>query len=196
MAVTEYTHEGDEKTVSKAKVILSVICGITVLTLGFLVYRLYPRHVTLVLKGVQYQLHSVYHRRPVTVILEGTLHRSLSTKSTFDGTLDIHGATIPDRDNGKTLRIVFDGAAGGTIAYIHSHPLGVYAYGSIVANRSFNQFAILEFQPSGDGSGWTARNGLVIAAPARTVEQAVQLSNNLLHTYLNGYRLQLAYKSH
>ena len=177
------------------KPIMFIIGMLVMLSLGYTAYRLYPRHVTLSLRGVQYQLHSLHHRRTVSLILKGTLHRSLFAKETFDGIISVRGATISDRDNGKPLTIVFNVASGGTIIYTHWNPLSMYEYGSIFTNRDFNQFVILEFQPIGNGTGWNAQTGIVIAAPAHTPQQAVDLSNVLLRTYLKRSHVQLSGKT-
>ncbi len=141
----------------------------------------------MVVTGVQYQPNSA-RTRTIKLDLHGTLHRSLFGKLAFDGTVEIDGATIANRDNGRPVTIVLNQATGGDMMYTSWHPLALYDYGAMFANQRFNEFTILEFRPH--GGGWNGQNGLTIAAPAHTRSQALRLSNELMRRYLDGYRLK------
>ncbi len=155
-----------------------VVAGSALVLLGFYVFRTYPRPVALTLHGVQYQLGSSGKAAtPVTLTLHGSRHRSMFGPETFSGTVDITGSTWSDRANGKYQTIPFD--PEGLIVY-YSRSNHFHMYGAIYPNRSFTAFAVQEWHHS----GWSAANGLVIAAPAKTRAQALRLSNTLMQAFL------------
>lgn len=169
---------------------LLVVGALLTVAIGCMIYRVYPRHVSVALKGIEYQAGSAQHQvKTVTLEINGTLHTSLLGKQTFDGTVNILGTTVPNRDNGKPLTIVFNAdLTGGEIIYFNWKTKKFYDYGSMFTNHRFNQFTILEYQS--DGSGWSSGNGVTISAPAQTRSQAVQISNDLMKNYLNGNLLK------
>ena len=158
---------------------LVVAVGALVL-LGLYIFRTYPRHVAITLHGVQYQVGSHTRLKTVTLRLNGTRDRSLFGPETFDGTVDISGASIPDRLNGRFLHVVFaSGMPGLLTGSVWSHPQ-LYYYGELFPNKSFTEFTVTEWQQEGHGSGWNGSNGLVISAPAKTRTQALRISNELM----------------
>lgn len=155
-----------------------IIGGIALVLLGLYVFRTYPRHVALTLHGVQYHLgHPGQTVTPVTLTLHGTRELSLFGPETFSGTVDITGSTWPDRANGQYQTIPFN--PEGLIVYL-SRSNRFHYYGAMYPNRSFTAFAVQEWHHS----GWSAANGLIIAAPAKTRSQALRLSNKLMKAFL------------
>lgn len=145
-----------------------LILGSAVVLFGIYMFRVYPRHVALTLKGVQCKLGSSKESAtPVTLAFHGTLERPWCGREKFYGTINISGATIPYRINGQYLTLAFTRKYGGEIiGNLPPHPF--YIYGAIYPNRSFTKFAIQEWVPSGSSAGWSGANGLIIAAPAET----------------------------
>ena len=163
-----------------------VVAGSALVMLGLYVFRTYPRSVAVTLHGVQYKLGNPKQGvTPVTLTLHGTRERSMFGPETFYGIVDIYGATMPDRTNGKYLTIPFDPHFGGLLVY-YSRSNQFHDYAAIYPNRSFTEFAVQEWQHS----GWSGANGLVIAAPARTRAQALRLSNKLMKPFLSGHPLK------
>lgn len=155
-----------------------VVAGSALVLLGLYVFRTYPRPVAMTLHGVQYTLGSPGQAvTPVTLTLHGSRDRSMFGSETFSGTVDITGSTWPDRANGQYQTIPFD--PEGLIVY-YSRSNQFHTYGAIYPNRSFTAFAVQEW----NNSGWSAANGLVIAAPAKTRRQALRLSNELMQAFL------------
>jgi len=70
---------------------------------------------------------------------------------------------------------------------VRYNPLSTYSYGSLFANQTFNYFVILADRPN---NGRTASDGLVIAASATTVKQAIRLSDALVNADMKKYRLK------
>lgn len=136
-----------------------IVTGSALVFVGLYVFRTYPRYVAMT--------------------LHGTRDRSLFGPKTFSGTVDITGATLPDRANGKYQTIPFVPHFGGLIVY-YSTSNQFHEYGAIYPNQSFTEFAVQKWQHS----GWSAAHGLVIAAPAQTRAQALRLSNELMQAFL------------
>ena len=158
---------------------LVVAVGVLVL-LGGYIFRTYPWNVAITLEGVQYQLGSHRGVKPVTLRLHGTRDRPLFGPETFDGTVNISGASIPDRLNGRLLHVVFETGVGGLLTgSLWSHAQ-FYDYGALFPNQSFTAFTVTEWQPEGNGSGWSGSNGLAISAPATTRRQGLRISNELM----------------
>ncbi len=130
------------------------------------------------IRTVQYHLgHPRQPATPVTLTLHGTRELSLFGPETFSGAVDITGSTWPDRANGVYQTIPF--TPEGLIVYF-SRSNRFHTYGAIYPNRSFTAFAGQEWHHS----GWSAANGLIIAAPAKTRSQDLRLSNKLMKAFL------------
>jgi len=97
------------------KAIPFIIGAFVAFTVGYGAYRIYPRHVAIVVRGVQYEVGHRPHPHIVMVAFIGTLHRSLLAGQTFDGRLTVRGATVLDRGNGRPITIVLHGGSGGPI---------------------------------------------------------------------------------
>lgn len=162
-----------------------IVGGLVLICAGWVIFCTYPRHIALTLEGVEYKLGAPKQGvRPVTLQLNGTLHRPLWGKRTFDGIVDIKGSTIPNKDNGKTLKIVFNPGLGGEIIYFNWKTMKFYEYGQLYANKEFNTFTITVYTKEGKGFGWNGGNGLMITVPAKTRTQALQISNTLMKSQL------------
>ena len=159
---------------------IAVLMGV-----GWGVFRIFPRNVSLSLRGVEYQLGSKrYGVKPVVLRLSGTLHTSLWGVKTFSGTLSIAGATVQNKDNGRHLDIGFSSGLG-SISYLNRNPFTYYyyTYGTIFTNQGFNTFTITVYPHN--GWGWNSTNGLMISAPAQTRTQALQISNTLTKKFFD-----------
>ena len=156
-----------------------VAAGALVL-IGSYVFRTYPRHVVVILHGIQYQLGTDKGVKPVTLTLNGTREQPLFGAETFDGIVDISGASNRDCGNGHFIKVVFEPMFGGLLAYWGSAAQPYYDYGAIFPNASFTEFTVTEWQQDNGGSGWSGGNGLVISAPAKTRAQALIISNDIM----------------
>jgi hypothetical protein len=71
----------------------------------------------------------------------------------------------------------------------------MYPYGIIFINKDFSKVSIMKYQDDKDGAdtstrGWGAEDGLMISAPANNRKQALEISNELMGKYLQGYILK------
>jgi hypothetical protein len=163
--------------------------GIILLALiGLVVYRTYPRTISLSLQGVEYKLGSPQQKvKPITLQLNGILVTSLLGKRKFDGTLNVLGSTIPNIGNGELTEIDFEPVIGGQIIYNDwksQQPAQFFHFGVLYADGRFNEFTITEFQKEGKGFGWDGGDGLIISVPAQTRVEALQISNELMKAQL------------
>ncbi|PSR33828.1 MAG: hypothetical protein C7B46_08255 [Sulfobacillus benefaciens] len=156
------------------------VAGSAVIVVALYIFYTYPRPVAISLHGVQIKLgNSVQAVTPVTLTLQGTVDRYLFRPETFFGTVDIKGATFPDRANGQPETIQFNTHFGGFIFYgPESDPF--HMYGAIYPNRSFTEFVVQEWHHS----EWSSANGFLIVAPAETRSEAIRLANRLMKGFL------------
>ncbi len=158
---------------------------ITLVFVGWITIRTYPRHISLSLKGVQYKLGSPRQGvTPVTLQLNGTLHPSIFGSRSFVGAVNVLGSNLLDKIHGKTLDIVFNQNLGGQIVHFNPNEQQFYVYGELYPNTKFTTFTIAVFQREKGGSGWSGASGLMISAPAQTRSQALQISNELMKALL------------
>lgn len=164
--------------------VLLVVGAIVLVLIGWVIIRVYPRDISLSVKGVEYKLGSPQGGKPVTLQLNGTLQTSLLGTRKFDGTVSIYGVTTPNPDNKMTVQFFSNSILGGPVTYVDSKTQQVNEYGAIYSNRNFNEFTIIVFQLQGKGSGWSGADGLMISAPAKNRTQALQVSNDLMKARL------------
>jgi hypothetical protein len=109
-----------------------------------------------------------------------------------------------------TIKFYPDGEGNMTWAYATQGTPVLFSYGTMFANWRFRKIAILESRPGGGtewfsadhglvtgtmtvpttNSGWQANNGLTIAGPASNRATALRISNTLIKSYLEGYKLR------
>ncbi|MEH6938379.1 hypothetical protein V7056_11020, partial [Bacillus sp. JJ664] len=88
----------------------------------------------------------------------------------------------------KKVEIVFNEENNGLIILNNdSNWLDFTTYGTLYIGNDFSQFTILIFEKESKGSnGWSAGDGIMISAPAKSREEALSISNHLMKDFLNG----------
>ncbi|WP_337100044.1 hypothetical protein [Paenibacillus sp. YIM B09110] len=172
---------------------LAVIIGISLIV--YLVYVFYPKEVDLNAQGIKYQLgnQSDALEQPVTIHIMGKMYRSFSGNRTFKGTVDIEGEELPVPENQREIVINFYKGRNGVLAYPYNKDAMPYIYmvGQIYINRDFSRAAIAVLdKQQGDQGQWSGENGLMIAVPAANRSDALNISNELMNKYLDGYNLE------
>lgn len=159
--------------------------------------KTFPKHYTVNLEGVKYQLgaENNHFTKPVTIHIDGKLHQSLTGSKTFKGTIDIDGERVPVPEDQRALVINFLDNGAGTIVYgyIENGRPGLYSYGVLYTNSNFSEVTITTFQEDETGlfnRGWTSENGEMITAPAANRTEALKISNELMEDNLNGNTLK------
>jgi hypothetical protein len=178
--------------VKKAILIVVVVLGLGAIV-GSLLYSL-PKTYSLRLEGLEYRLgeENKDEVKPVILVIDGRLKRSLFGGSTFTGKLYIEGERLPILKDKKRLTLKFDyGFALLHYAYVQIKPPVHYSYGTIFTNRDFSAFTISKYEREtldASHSGWSSANGMMITAPAATRAEAIELSNELMQSMLRGAR--------
>lgn len=167
--------------------------GFVVITLVILIiiWYFYPKQIHKTYEGVSFQLGSENNElTQVDIEIEGVLKRSLTGNLKFKGTIDIEDEYIPIPIDKRELNINFNNNMG-TINYHILHqgaPLS-FSYGLIFINNNFEQFTIAKWSIDANDSSrgsWRMDNGLLITAPAKNRDEALEISNELMKYYLNG----------
>ncbi len=74
-----------------------------------------PRSVDVTIQAVQYRLGVHDAIRPVTVKIDGRWRRKLSGLRTFQGTIDINGASVANPDNHRPTTVRFERNGAGLL---------------------------------------------------------------------------------
>lgn len=160
----------------------------------------YPKQYALKLEGVLYQLgeHNRDAVKPVTVRIDGEVRKKLNGTKTFKGTIDISGENIPVPEIYRELNLSLGKQDGSLIiySYIENEQPQHFPYGHIFANDDFSKITITKFAgedggaANGGSKGWNGKDGFMISAPARSKDEALSISNELMKVYLQGYTLK------
>jgi hypothetical protein len=91
------------------KKLLAGIIVVILIAIGWIVFYIYPRNISIATKGVEYQLgKGSGHVIPVTLAVDGKLSHSLFGGKTFQVTIHISGASVPNPDNNRQLTVRFN----------------------------------------------------------------------------------------
>lgn len=175
----------------------------------FVGINLSPKDVHISAQGFKYKLGNgnTESGKIVNVNVEGKLHKSLTGKRTFKGTLNIEGEDIPVPADQRQLNMPISQDGWGVISYPYFeykrasdgspeavNNTHIYQYGSLFINSDFSKVTILvSDQKESDGSGassWSAEDGQMITAPASSRSEAIRLSNELMKDFLKGFELR------
>ncbi|MWC29979.1 hypothetical protein [Paenibacillus sp. MMS18-CY102] len=170
-----------------------LLCGIAVGIYTF------PRSIDVTLHGVKYQLGTDGAKagtESATVVIHGVSRMSIWGDRTFKGRVTVVGENIPVPEDQRELEIRFmrDGYGPMTYVYwerVNGHTVGkIYGYHTIFANKDFSEVTLLVLSPvklanGEEGKSWNGDNGFMITAPTSNREDAVALSNKLMHGYLD-----------
>ena len=170
------------------KILLALVVVVIVAIVWSVIYT-HPQHINKTFSGVEYHAGVASATvKPVTVQVNGTLQRSIRGILTFQGIIKLEGNTQTNPDNNRPLTVHFNGPGGmGFMVYgyyTNGTPV-TRAYGNIFLNHNFSKLVILESK-----GGWTAIDGLTIAAPASNRSQALSISNKLMKGWLNGHTVK------
>lgn len=148
------------------------------------IWYTYPKKVDRTLQAIYFELDNKETSNEVEIRIKGKLKTSLLGNKEFKGTIDIEGEEMPVPEEFNELTIKFPNNDGwGTIVYTGIRENGLpftYGYGSIFINHNMSQVTILK-------GSWTADNGDMFAGPAKNRKEAIQISNELMSKFLEGF---------
>jgi len=178
----------------KKKVVIIAIILIAALVSIFAWY-MHSRKISMTIEAVHYQLGSANEQRatPVSITVNGYLNRNLNGTKEFKGTIQFSDGSTPKSDT--NMHITFNKAGEGLMIYdnIENGSPRIYTYGYIFTDDQFSKVAIMKYTPYNNGTnsrGWNGSDGEMIAGPAKTREQALKISNELMGEYFRGYILE------
>lgn len=167
-------------------ILLTLIC----LTIYFVWYTL-PKEINQSFDGILYGLgekkNSVNGK--VKISVQGKMRNKIFNQVRFKGTIDIKGEVPPFvKIDKKEIEIVFNDDYNGLIILNdYSNWLDFTTYGTLYESDDFSKLTILVFEKESKGSnGWSAGDGVMISAPAKSREEALSISNHLMKKILNG----------
>lgn len=195
-------------------IIIGSIVIIIAICAAWMLYITFPRSVNVTLTGVKYQLGAEGTKagtEQATVVIQGKLHTNLKGERTFKGQVNILGEQIPVPPDQRNLEIHFASEGWGvmTYPYFYFNQRGAvvgsdfYTSHILFANKDFSQVTLLLNITNNQNIAkkpedelqqnviWNSDNGYMISAPASTRENALALSNKLMHKYLAPYGKQL-----
>lgn len=163
---------------------------ILVILLFFTIYYFWytsPIEVSKVYEGILYQLGSENSdvEEKVEIKLVGEVKRKLFSNIKFSGNIQIDSEMIPPA-HAKEDKIQFEignnHVNGSPITYIDLAADGVSKFGNIYITNDLNTFVITVYAQTEDGgSSWNSKDGKVIAAPATSREEALEVTNELMN---------------
>lgn len=166
-----------------------VVIGLVV---GAVVY-FYPKPVDIVSEGYKYRLGETESKdeRLIQVEVKGAIYRDWRGNRTFRGTIDLEGENLPEPEIKRDVELKLSKERYG-IFVVYVYPSS-HIVGTTYFNENFNGMAIALMETKDDenqSSGWSAGDGLMIAAPASNREDALALSGEVMEFYLDGYELK------
>lgn len=175
------------------KIVWLIVLGGFLIFLTFVIWLYLPREVDVRLEGVKYRLgtENASEVQPATILIEGTIRRTLEGHRLFKGTVEIEGESLPV-PKGVMKRDTFSArkGAGFTLIYywFENEKIGKdFPLGQLYANDNFSQIALTRFEQREDGSwNWGGGDGLMLTAPAKDRSEALQLANKLMKELLKG----------
>ncbi|UPK42738.1 hypothetical protein [Paenibacillus pabuli] len=178
--------------------IISIVLAIWVLMIVISVVLLFlPRTIHLDGVAVKYRLGED-NREPeqmVHINMDGKRYLTTSGDYIFRGTIDIEGEPLPVPEDQKRLEIRFH-KGHGLMEYIiyENGKTDIFVYGTLFVDRAFSKLTIAISEENSNGEqnsrSWSSEDGLMLSMPATNRSEAIQLSNELMETYLGGYILK------
>ncbi len=162
---------------------ISLLVGVLIILVVAGIYG-YPRHVTKTYDGIRYRLGDSESEEPIIISIDGYYNRNLISEDRFVGDLVVDGEKLEDID------VYFEKSGQGHIRYyknVSDSDFQFYSYGNLFMDDKSNELTIALFKEDGQDSStshWNSRDGLMVAAPATTREEALVISSQLMEEQL------------
>ncbi len=138
-------------------------------------YYFFPIKVNQELSGIKYRLGDGSYSEEVKVSVDGYLSNGLLHKTYFQGTVK-----IGDKLLNKVILNLDKGSDG--LLFLDESIGDFTNYGMIYASNNMKELTIMIYDdPSDNGLiTWSSRNGLMLSAPSKTREDALEISKKLI----------------
>lgn len=173
-----------------------IILGVSVLVLleiSFFVWYYFPRTIDRTFEGVVYQLGKENQWTiPATIHVHGKFKRSFDGTKTFTGKIEIEEdeeSPVPFEKKELTVQMT---DRKGFIRYMSSERQ-FQPYDDIYVNSDLTELTIIKNTPHPDNpriGRWNGRDGWMISAPAKSREEALRISNDLMKDHLRNLLLE------
>lgn len=173
-------------------VYLLLIC-LGIVMIMFVVYSYYPKEVLINTQGIKYRLGNVEYEQSIHVLIKGKMYKSFSGNRTFRGVIELEGEEVPVPQSQRQLELHFYKEYQAVLIYPYFENGKIYHHlvGTLYLDRDFTKatIALLEKKDNQQGS-WDGTNGLMVTAPASNRREAIEISNELMNEYIDGFRLK------
>jgi hypothetical protein len=157
----------------KNKLIILVIILLFVIGLVYI----FPQKINKEYSGIQYRIGNESNEESIVIHMNGYITRGLLQGDRFEGSITIEEKELPKLD----MRFSDD---GGALLLYYDEASGDYSsYGQMYMDNSREKISISIFEPNGQEKGkksWSSKDGLVISAPANNINEAVEITNELV----------------
>lgn len=153
---------------------ISIIIVILLLIQGYFCYT-FPRKISLSYNGIKYKVGDLGEQEQIKITADGYYYNKLFTKDSFEGSINIDNKIYPGPKLSvdKQLQMVY---------YHNSQKGGAFeTYGEIFVGEKLKNLTICIQDAQ---YGWNSKDGLMISAPAKNREDALEISNKLMKNYL------------
>lgn len=162
-----------------------IILACLIIVIGFYVFSTFPRKYNITFHGIKYRLGDTSYQEDIVVRIKGWYTKKVFSGNQFRGEICL--------GNEKLLNVNLElNEYNSDILMGYKEDIGEFRmYGKIYFSNTFDKIAILLFEPDDKGDyskgHWNSKNGLMISAPAKSREEAISLSKELLRDEIIRY---------
>ena len=171
--------------------LMLVLLGVSMLV--FVIYSYYPKDVLINTQGIKYRLGNVEYEQSIHVLVKGKMYKSFSGNRTFRGVIELEGEDLPVPQSQRQLELHFfkEFFAVFIYPYVENGRPFHHIVGTLYLDKDFTKATITLLEKQEDQrESWNGTNGLMITAPASNRREAIDISNELMNKYLDGFRLK------
>src|SRR5690606_2590356 len=174
----EIISQTESRMIMIKKLLRAGILSLIIILVAFVTYYFWPKQYDFTLPGVIYQLgeENVDYSVHTSIVVEGTLTRSLTGDRTFRGKIEIVDDSMYDSEKVKLIDLKFFRNTNNS-ALIQYQNVGKFlqtsALGTIYINNDFSKMAITRFVDieGTHSQTWSGNDGFMFAAPATTRDE-------------------------
>lgn len=141
----------------------------------------YPRKVTIEHDGVIYRLGNSNYSEDIKVSINGYISKRVFKGDKFQGFINVGDKRL------SKINMTFDNFGRG-ILFCYDESIGEFkSYGDLISDNMKEEFTIIvldENEQKNRGSSWSSEDGLMISAPAKDRNDALNISNKLMKDIL------------
>lgn len=155
-----------------------IILACLIIVVVFYVFYAFPRKYNITFHGIKYRLGDTSYQEDIEVRIKGWYIKKIFSGNQFRGEICL--------GDEKLLNVNLElNEYNSDILMGYKEDIGEFRmYGEIYLSNTLDKIAILLFEPDDKGDYskgyWSSKNGLMISAPAKSREEALHLSKELV----------------